>query len=221
MARIPWGRVATGGIIVAIGLLLLLITTDMVAVDNLWAVVAAGFVLLGLWSLVRGGFRNLVGPVMVIAIAGSLFLEWVGGLEDGTVGTWWPAFIILFGVLLVVDHLVGPRPRTSTDGGVVVLGTADRHLRTDRFEETDLVAIFGDSRLDLRDADVATPPARVDAVAVFGDVTLRVPEHWTVDVRVDTIFGDVVDRRRGDPTGTGTDLVVTGVAVFGDIEIVD
>lgn len=220
MARVPWGRIATGGIIVVVGLLLLLITTDTVEVDSLWAVVAAVFVLLGVWSLVRSGFRDLVGPVMVIAIAGSLFLEWVGGLEDGTIGTWWPAFVVLFGVLLVVDRLVGPRKRASTDGGVVVLGTADRRFRTDRFEETDLVAIFGDSHLDLREATVADPPATVDAVAVFGDVTLRVPTDWRVDVRVDTVFGDVVDRRRSEATGDGPDLVVTGVAVFGDVEVI-
>ncbi|MFP4628182.1 MAG: LiaF transmembrane domain-containing protein [Halobacteriales archaeon] len=221
MTRIPWGRIATGGIIVAIGLLLLLVTTDTLEVDSLWAVVAAAVVLLGLWSLVRGGFRNLVGPVMVIAIAGGFFLEWVNVLDDGTIGTWWPAFLILFGVLLVVDRLVGPPKPRATDGGIVVLGTADRQVRTDRFADTDVVAIFGDSYLDLREAAIAEAPATVDAVAVFGDVTVRVPSDWHVDVRVDTVFGDVLDRRRVGADGDGPDLVVTGVAIFGDVEVVD
>lgn len=227
MRRIPWGRIATGGVIVVIGVLLLLITTETVEADSVWAVVPAFFVILGLWALVRSGLRNLVGPVMVIAVAAAFLLESLNMIDDAAIGTWWPLFIVLFGVLLVIERAVGPRRSTSTDGGqpegVAIFGSADRRMHTERFEAADVVAIFGDSRLDLRDSGVVETPASVDAVAIFGDVEVRVPEDWRVNLEVTSIFGEAADRR-SDPSGAvraDVDLVVTGLVLFGDLEIRD
>ncbi len=227
MKRIPWGRLATGGVIVAIGLFLLAITTDTVEADSVWAVVPALFVLLGGWALVRSGFRNLVGPVMVIAIAGAFLLESLNLIGDEAIGTWWPLFVVLFGVVLVIDRLAGHRRSVSTDGGqsdgVAFFGTAQRRPSTDRFEGSDLVAFFGDSRLDLRDSTVGDGPSTVDVVVMFGDAEIRVPEGWRVDLKVDTVFGEAVDSRRSE-SGTSAetaDVVVTGLVLFGDLEIRD
>lgn len=112
--------------------------------------------------------------------------------------------------------------RRGSPGGIAIFGSADRRLEADRFEAADVVAIFGDSRLDLRDATVSETPAGVDAVAIFGDVDVHVPEGWRVDLRVTSVFGEVTDRRRELPSATEeADLIVTGLVLFGDLEVRD
>lgn len=229
MTRRSWARLTTGIIIVLIGIMLLLVTTDTVEGDILWAWIPGLFVLLGVWALVRSGFRNIVGPVMLIAIAGAFLLRTLNVIEAGVIGTYWPAFIVLFGILVIINR---SRKRhrieisgisTSETTSVGVFGSDRRRVSTDNFTNAEVVAIFGDSELDLRDSTVSNPPAMIEATAVFGDVEIRLPAEWEIDIQVMSVFGDTVDRRprsqEHDPQGPT--LILTGSAVFGDIEILD
>lgn len=232
MTRNLSGRLTTGTVIVLIGLVLILSTTGFVEMRSVWGWIAALFVLIGAWALIRSEFRNLVGPVMLIAIAGTFFLRNVGIVPDGAIGMWWPLFVVLFGILIMINRS-RRRKRIRLEGPgdigevsvVSVFGSDDRRISTDRFTGAELLAIFGDSELDLRDSTVTTRPAIVEAVSVFGDAELRIPAEW--EVRLDTlaVFGDVIDRRRRDPNDRDADrepdLIVTGVAFFGEIEIRD
>ena len=231
MVRNLSGRLTTGGIIILVGLLLLLTTTDVIEIDSVWEWVPLLFVVLGVWALVRSEFRNLVGPVMIIAIAGAFFARNLGVLSDGTLSTWWPLFVVLFGVLLVVSRS-RRRQRIRLDGyaggeaaAVAVFGTDEQRLTTDQFAGAELVAVFGDARLDLRDADIRASPAIVEVVSVFGDAEIRVPDEWDVRLETLNLFGETIDRRprqssererRGE-----SELIVTGVTLFGDVEIRD
>lgn len=231
MTRNLWGRLTTGGIIILIGIVLLLSTTGTVAMRSVWGWIAALFVLVGVWALVASNFRNLVGPVMVIAIAGTFLLRNLGVIPDGVIGTWWPLFVVLFGVLVVLGRS-RRRQRARLDGTaggevtvVSVFGSDARRLGTDRFSGAELITVFGDSELDLRKASVRTPPAVVEVVSVFGDAALQVPEDWDVHVEVLNVFGETIDRRpRSDDrpeTGDHPELILTGVSIFGDVTIRD
>lgn len=228
MPRRRWERYATGGLLILIGILLLLWTTEVIEGATVWSWVPALFVILGVWALVRSGFRNIVGPVMLIAVAGTFFLRAVGLIEAGVIGTWWPLFIVLFGVLVVLNRSqrrrhVGSTTAAGSHDAIAIFGTIDRRLDIDDFAEAEVVAIFGDARFDVRDSTVRHPPAIVDVASVFGDVELLVPESWNVSFEVMSIFGDVDDRRPHKPKGAEetTDLVVSGVALFGDVEVRD
>lgn len=230
MVRTLTGRFTTGGLVVLIGLLLLLWTTSIVAFRSIWEWIPLVFVLLGAWALVRSEFRNLVGPVMVIAIAGAIFLRTVGVLPEGVLGTWWPLLVVLLGLLLIVSRS-RRRQRIRLEGSdtgelavVSVFGSDDRRFVTDRFTGAELIAIFGDARLDLRETSVPAPPAIVETAVIFGDAELRVPEGWDVRVETLTIFGETTDRRArdtSDHTGDDPELIVTGVTLFGNFEIRD
>ncbi len=230
MTRNLSSRFTTGTVIVFIGLLLLLSTTGAVEMQSLWGWIPALFVLIGVWALVRSEFRNLVGPVMIIAIAGTFLLRNIGPLPDGVIGTWWPLFIVLFGLLIMVNRS-RRRQRTRLEGhssgevtAVAVFGTDERRPVTERFTGGELVAVFGDARLDLRDTDVKAGPAMVETMAVFGDAEVRVPEEWNVKLETLNVFGATTDRRRDSDDRTTTDdphVVVTGLSLFGDIEVRD
>ncbi len=230
MMRDLSGRLTTGTVIVLIGIILLLSTTGFVEMRSVWGWIAALFVLVGVWALVRSEFRNLVGPVMIIAIAGTFFLRNVGLLPDGVIGTWWPLFIVLFGLLIMVNRS-RRRQRIRLEGhgagevtSVAVFGSDERRPVTDGFTGGELVAVFGDARLDLGDAGVRVRPAIVETIAVFGSAEIRVPEGWDVRLETLNVFGETSDRRRrGDDRDESDDpeLIVTGIALFGDIEIRD
>ncbi|WP_418283050.1 LiaF transmembrane domain-containing protein [Halorubrum sp. DTA98] len=230
MTRNLSGRLTTGTVIVLIGIILLLSTTGFVEMWSVWGWIAALFVLVGVWALIRSEFRNLVGPIMIIAIAGAFFLRNVGLLPDGVIGTWWPLFVVLFGLLIMINRS-RRRQRIRLEGhgagevtSVAVFGSDERRPVTERFTGGELVAVFGDARLDLSDAGVKGGPAIVETIAVFGSAEIRVPEGWDVRLETLSVFGETSDRRRGGDKRDSTDdpeLIVTGIALFGDIEIRD
>ncbi|MDZ7689433.1 MAG: DUF5668 domain-containing protein [Halobacteriales archaeon] len=234
MVRNLSGRLVTGLLIVLVGVLLLLGTTGVTPTDSLWDWFPLVFVLLGVWALVRSGFRNLTGPVMVIAVAGVFLLRNLELITREDLATWWPLFIVLFGVLLIVNRSRGRKRLKLAESedkettAVAVFGGDERRLTTERFTGAEVVAVFGDVLLDLRDVSVPAPPAVVEAVCVFGDIEIRVPEDWDVHRDVLVVFGDVSDRRpvrdkaEKDETQDGrSELALTGLVLFGDIEIRD
>ena len=244
MVRNLSGRLVTGLLIVLVGVVLLLGTTGVTPTDSLWDWFPLAFVVIGVWALVTSGFRNLTGPVMVIAVAGTFLLRNLELITREELATWWPLFIVLFGVLNIVNRTRRSR-RIEVAGGedekeitaVSVFSGDERRLSTDRFTGAELVAVFGDVRLDLRDVSVPAPPAVVEAVCVFGDIEIRVPEDWDVRRDVLVVFGDVSDKRplnKKESEGAETEdagsagekgrrheLAVTGLVLFGDIEIRD
>ncbi len=80
-------------------------------------------------------------------------------------------------------------------------------------------SLFGDVKLDLREAQVAADEMRIDAGTVFGDIELLVPEGIVVDVRARTLFGDV-RQEAGEVGAPGAPRVtLTGGTVFGDVRV--
>ncbi|GAB3691076.1 hypothetical protein GCM10028857_28080 [Salinarchaeum chitinilyticum] len=233
MARNLTGRIATGGLIVLVGVLLLLATTGTVPTDSVWDWVPAIFVLLGLWALVSSGFRNLTGPIMVIAIAGTYLARNLELIGDQVIGTWWPLFVVLFGVLLLIGRRRRSHGRETGAGGdgeltaIALFGGAERRITTDHFLGGEVVVAFGGAEIDLRDAAIDHPPATLETVVLFGGAEVRVPEHWSVELDVLPLFGGASDERsrRSEASSAqrsdGTDLVVTGVALFGGVEVTD
>ena len=232
MTRYRFSRLTVGLVIILIGVILLLSTTGLVEMRSVWGWIALLFVIVGMWGLISSGFQNIVGPVMIIAIAGTFFLRNVGLIEDGIIGMWWPLFVVLFGVLVMINRS-RRRRRFRTAGTdiasevsvVSVFGSDDRRIATDAFTSAEVVTVFGDGLLDLRDSAIQSPPAIVEATSVFGDAEIRVPIDWTVHLETMSVFGETIDRRpRSEsvvPSDGEPDLIVTGIALFGEIEIRD
>jgi predicted membrane protein len=212
--------------------MLLLSTTGVIRMRSVWGWIAALFVVIGVWGLVRSNFRNLVGPVMIIAIAGTFLLRNLGLHADSVIETWWPVFIVLFGILIVISRS-RRRQRVRIEGldasGEVtvlsIFGSDNRRILSAEFTGAEIVSMFGDAELDLLDATIRSQSAVVEVVSVFGDAELRVPAEWDIRIETLAIFGDTIDRRRRqadrDDTTTEPELIVTGIAIFGDIQIRD
>ncbi|WP_439025494.1 LiaF transmembrane domain-containing protein [Haloarchaeobius sp. DT45] len=225
-------RLVSGGVIVLFGLLLLLGTTETYDTAQLWLFVPSVFVLLGVWAIVQSRAANLVGPVVLILVAGTIQLAALDVLTDAIVEAYWPVLVVLVGLTVVFGRQLRTRAVESDAEALDVFamfGGVTKRATGPTFAQADVTTLFGGSELDLRDTEpVGT--AQVDVFALFGGVEIHVPETWTVRMEVLPVFGaaederprvirdgeDVTSRRaRSDDV----DLIVTGLVGFGGVEV--
>lgn len=79
--------------------------------------------------------------------------------------------------------------------------------------------VFGDVKLDLREAHVPAGTIEIEARTVFGDVELLVPEGVLVETRTRTFFGDTKQSAGGAGAAGAPRIVLTGGTLFGDVRI--
>jgi hypothetical protein len=79
--------------------------------------------------------------------------------------------------------------------------------------------LFGDVKLDLREAQVPAGEIVIDVRTGIGDIELLVPEGVLVEVRAKTLFGDVKqDAGMAAPPGAPR-IVLTGSTLLGDVRV--
>lgn len=224
--RLVSSQVLLGALFVLVGLVLLGRTTDLYDLGFVWDFVPSLFVLLGLYAMVRSGFRNVFGPLLIVAVAGAWQLVTLEYVTADEVWQFWPLFIVLFGLSLIAGQVrTRRRPATADDeyvSALAIFGGAEKRSVSSAFTGANLTAMFGGTELDLRDAEIADPPAHVSAIALFGGVSVIVPRDWNVELDVLPILGGAADDRpRREREHDDIDLVVSGFAAFGGVSVED
>lgn len=222
--RLPTSQIIFGAIVVLVGVLLLLETTGVFETDDVLLFVPSLFVVVGGWALVQSRFRNVVGPVVLIGVAGAWQLVALGYATVDDVVVFWPVLLIAFGVSVILGQYRS-QVRTTDDtftSAFAAFGGVEKRNTAATFTGADLTAVFGGTEFDLRDAKVSDPPARINAVALFGGVEIIVPREWNVQMDVLPVLGAASDERprRGEGNDE-TDLYVSGFAAFGAVEVTD
>ena len=189
---------------------------------RLWPLILVGIGLVKLWNC---AWRCTSGYLFV-ALGGLLLLKTLGGGGmDELVG---PAILITVGIFIVLHglkrHRRVPAELQQAEGFLrahAILSGFDQRSRIQAFKGGELTAIFGGFDVDLRQALMEGPSARLDTFVMFGGGDLRVPEGWDVLVQATAIFGGVGDKRIPVPSSPEPRprLVVTGLILFGGIEL--
>lgn len=111
-----------------------------------------------------------------------------------------------------------PAPRGTY---VAIFGDSRRSGQFVAAETTTAVSVFGDVKLDLREAVVQQDTITVTAYSMFGNVTLIVPPGFVVDARGFQVFGDLKQDTRplGAPRPTDRTVILNGYCMFGDIKV--
>ena len=134
-----------------------------------------------------------------MAPAGVAFLM-VGGLLQLTniiaFSSSWPLLMVAAGAFLIwqgVDRgsVVAGVSDSPWVSDMTLLGLLRRSHRSPELRGGSATAVMGVIELDLRHAALANGTARLDVVAFWGGIEIRVPDSWTVDAHVVPLIGAV------------------------------
>jgi hypothetical protein len=216
------GRLVLGLVAFILGLVFLADNAGMLRADSAMRLWPLGVVALGLIVVLQPDTANrIVGAVLLIAGV-WLLLNNVGVWSYGFWRTW-PYLLIVFG-LWMVYRVRGMRAREAATGGACVAGFAfldgvERKGDSARFQAGELSAVLGTCDVDLSGVTTAaaTDRAVVDALALFGKISLQVPAGWNVENRVLPLLGKVdVPQLSATP---GPTVVVQGSVIGGSVSV--
>ncbi|MCO8267266.1 cell wall-active antibiotics response protein [Haloferax sp. AB510] len=217
-------QVVVGAAVVLVGLVLLANTTRLYDTTGLFRYLPSLFVLAGLYALVVSGFRNVGGPLVLVAVAGAWQAVALGFVTAGEIVSFWPVLLVILGLSIAVGRIrssVEPITGERVDL-VAVFGGRDARVTTSRFAGGAITAIFGAVELDLRDVVELDGTARIDVTALFGGAEITVPRDWNVRLDVLPVFGAAEDERpRRELEHETVDLVVSGFSAFGGVSVTD
>jgi hypothetical protein len=218
----PKGRMATGVVFIAFGLLLVLDQAGILQMGGLvtwWPLFLIGAGVVKARQPVEDGQRS---AGVALLFVGGFFL-WFTVLSWGKA---WPLLLIMVGGLLLWQAFERPRrggpaeaesPFLSELG---LMGVARRSVRSLDFRGGYITAVMGGVELDLRKCRIAHSPARIDLVAVWGGIELKVPADWVVEGRVVPVMGAFLNKAQCLAEAEGAPrLVLSGSAVMGGVEI--
>lgn len=225
MKRGSSGRVLIGLIVVAVGVLLLLGNLGFGDFSP-WEYAPSLLLVLGVWALIRSGFRGSIGPWILIGLGVAVQLTVLDTVPDVVRGAIWPVLIILAGILLIATRASfsgrgsDQRPSGDSLNHVAVFNGINDNV-DGPFNGLQVTTLFGGADYDLQGARVERPPAVIDVTCMFGGVDLRVPKDWTVHNDVLALFGGVDDKRRDPGTDGDATISIRGTVLFGGLTIKD
>jgi predicted membrane protein len=221
--QIFWGLV-----IILVGVLFLVQTMGLVSNFDFWKYLPAVIILLGIYQLIANQFRAWVGPVIFILLGSFLLLASLDIISWSTFGNLiWPTILIFVGLSLVFRRSIGVESEFNIDQEkqfnlFAAFSGQKRKIISPEFSNGELTVMFGGCEIDLTEAKITTPPARIQATVLFGGSDLFVPQDWDVRNEVVALFGGVDNKRtHKSPTKNTPDLIVTGTVLFGGLTIKD
>ena len=237
LGDVRWGF-TWGFIIVVVGIALLLHHLGIIPFDpvaRFWPLVLVLFGVMNLMSQ-SGRFFGLL-----LILAGLVLQLNKLGVTHLSFADLWPIALIAVGLLLMwgsletrgflrakvkavqdfKDQVTGATGPATMLNAVAIFGGCERRISGPSFQGGRATAVFGGIELDFRDADLEDE-AILEVNCVFGGVEIRVPDTWHVHSRNLPVFGGYEDKTRhpnNPAVGSPKTLIITGMVVFGGIEI--
>jgi len=164
---------------------------------------------------------------IIFAVGGALYLRNFLDFHFNFWQVFVPALIILVGMVLIFrKRTVGIRAKDIEESGddyiddVSIFGGGDKIINSKNFKGGKITAIFGGSNLNMTNIKLAEGPQVIDVFALFGGMSLIVPEDWNIKIQVISIFGGFSDKHRITKSEKDNNvLILKGLVIFGGGEI--
>lgn len=146
----------------------------------------------------------------------------------------WPSFIMGIGVIIILSRiLIKPRifdnrkeftSVTSDEeyiDDIAIFGGLERTISTKKFKGGRSISIFGGSKVNMLNAELAEGTHEIEVLTIFGGAQYLIPKDWNIKINVVSVFGGFADKRfiAENDIDTSKKLVIKGLAVFGGGEI--
>lgn len=236
------GAIVFGVIFVVLGVALLLDTARVIDVD-VWGTLHTWWPsILAIWALARVATRNgsFLGNMILFAVGILLQLSSLDVI-DGFWAAFWPIVFILAGLSLLRGSMLRARAATATPPSAsngsargeglpyendyletsALMGGSSTRVVSKNFRGGSISSIMGGLEIDLRSAEIDGNLAVLEATCVMGGIEIRVPPHWTVQVKGTPILGGIDDEthKYRDDNVVGPTLILDATVVLGGIEI--
>lgn len=239
-----FGKVASGLIIVAIGVVMLMGELGYELPDWLisWKTL---LIVTGLYIGIKYRFRH-IGWFVLVAI-GGVFLAGDIVPEYFNKALIWPLVVILAGLFIILkpvrrcrncrhwkrfEHRWKDKWEWENEPGlsssedmietVSIFAGVKKHILSKDFKGGEVVCVFGGAEVNLMQADIQGK-AVMELTQIFGGTKLVVPAHWEIQHHdLVAVMGGIEDKRpvHSDPLTTSDKiLVLRGTCFFGGIEI--
>ncbi len=227
-----------GIIIVIFGLLYMLRNMYLINEDT-WRLIFSWPMLLVAIGVVNIGDRKYSWGLLLITV-GVLFLA-DRFYPYQLMRTYWPVIIILVGLSLIFsksfrsrhlsrwNHWQNPNQNNyqtedlNMDGDYIdetaFFGGVERSIHSQNFKGGKIVSIFGGSKIDLTQCQLAPGSNSIEMTAIFGGSTLIIPNDWNVKLESFNAFGGFSDKRRNVNVDYSKLLIIKGSNIFGGGEL--
>ncbi len=225
----------TGAIIILAGLLFLLHRFEMIPPEVADVIFRWPMILVAGSFTMMIGHKNKVPGLIVLAIGLFFTITHHYDVPEYVGKAFWPALIILFGLMVLMRRPLHRRMHHVRDGikkevtnaddnyfeDVAIFGGGNKFFSMNPLLGGRITAIFGGSEIDLSQCELPEEGAEIEVTAVFGGSVIRVPVNWNVRIDVTPILGGVEDKRAPLPSDQLDKkmLVIRGTVVFGGCEI--
>lgn len=108
--------------------------------------------------------------------------------------------------------------KTSGKEYAATFGGNKVDMTNEVFEGAELTAVFGGVELNLINSIIKEDQV-INATAVFGGITIKVPDTIKVKVKSTPIFGGVENKTKGNTQENVPTLYVNALCMFGGVEI--
>ena len=233
------GQVLMGVLVIAIGLLFLLDSLDIIEVHHALSFWPLVFIFAGIAKLLDTSTPNGylvglagigIGSVMILNRLGIIYFSWRQA---------WPLVLIAVGAMVVYRAMRGSPPvrvgmvavddkdrmmdaadstaAAQTLDVTAILGGFERRVHTQDFRGGEVTAVMGGCTLDMRGASIQGE-AVIHVFAFWGGVTIKCPPDWTIVLQGTPIMGGFEEKTVAPPDNSKR-LVIRGYAIMGGVEV--
>lgn len=213
------GQLVGAFVLITIGILFLLIENHVLENFNIWRLWPMILVFVGAAKLTQ---RTSTGLGITMISLGVIFQLSEFGYLPFRPYNLWPLILVAAGAALLWKALTPAQEETANaePESFTIFGGVERRISDPAFTGTEMTAILGGYKVDLRKAQIAGEKAVITATAIFGGIELLVPESWIVDLHGAPIFGGYNDETvHREGTIPAPRLVIEGFVMFGGISI--
>lgn len=136
-----------------------------------------------------------------------------------------PVLLVLIGLSIIFKNVFGYKNfkmienlnKEKSDGVCSTFSSESIDYTNEKFVGTDLTAVFGSTKCDLRKA-IIEKDVVINVSATFAGVDIYIPENVKVKVKSTSIFGGVDEKKKNDVLD-GPVIYINATCMFGGLEI--
>ncbi|HUN66712.1 MAG TPA: DUF5668 domain-containing protein [Bacteroidota bacterium] len=221
-----------GLLITIVGVVFLLDNMDIVEAHQVFRFWPVLIILFGFFRLSRGcrpGSR--VFGLFWITVGVLLLLDQLD-IANVSIWDWWPLILVFIGINILIKRSGKNEPPVQPEATAQgaedpdamvdmngILSGSKRICLSQGFRGGSLTSVMGGCELDLRRASMKSSSAVITIFAVWGGISVRVPQDWTVSLQGTPILGGISDKTHPVPGAAEKLLIIKGEVIMAGAEI--